>query len=284
EPLAYRYSDYTGFIFTEKENECLKLIINHLYEADDWDLIYLLDFPGTSSVLEILPRISTDILPFELEQGRICPYISLPSSMETIISGLTGKFRKNLRRSLSKLKQDYGRVELKRYDEIGTVEQSMNRFFDLHQKRWIAQGMPGVYKDENTRSVFIELAKLYAKKGWLALYFLTVNDRPIATQYCLAYKQTMHYGLGGFDPVFSRYSVGNIIIAKVLEHCIANRFTEYDFMKGDESYKFDWSAEYRRNMGIKFVNMKLSSKMLFRGIKAARKIGANRTPGKLFGS
>jgi CelD/BcsL family acetyltransferase involved in cellulose biosynthesis len=272
EPITYRRSDYTGFVVAEQEEASLKLIINHLFEQKDWDFIYLLDVPETSLIFKLLPKIAADIPRFAIEEGRPCPYIVMPSSMDILLSSLSAKFRKNLRRSMKSLKSDYQRVELKRYDEFGSMEEAMNTFFTLHQKRWATKGKPGVYKDNKTRDASIELSKLYAEKGWLALYFLTANDKPVAAQYCLEYGQRMHYGLGGFDPDYSKYSVGNLITGMVLEKCIERNIREYDFMKGNESYKFDWTTKCRRNLGIRFVNKKFSSKLFHFGVKGIKEM------------
>ncbi len=279
EPLNYRLSDYTGFIMT-KEEESLKLIINYLFEYKDWDFIYLLDIPETSLIFKFLPKIVLEIPRFELIEGKLCPYITLPSSIELLFSYLNAKFRKNLRRSIRNLKSDYQRIELKRYDEIGSVEDAMNQFFVLHQKRWKTKGQPGVYAEDKTRIASIESAKLYAEKGWLALYFLMINEKPVAAQYCLKYNNKMHYGLGGLDPSYYKYSVGNIITSMMLEKCIEQKIEEYDFMKGDEPYKFEWTNQARRNLGVKFVNNRVSSKLYHFGIKSAKGIKLDRFIGK----
>jgi CelD/BcsL family acetyltransferase involved in cellulose biosynthesis len=276
EPLTYRQSDYTGFVIAEEEEASLKLVINHLFEQNDWDFIYLLDVPETSLIFELLPKVAADIPRFAIEEGKLCPYIVIPSSMDILLSRLSAKFRKNLRRSMKSLKSDCQRVELKRYDEFDSVEEAMNIFFSLHQKRWATQGRPGVYKDNKKRDASIESSKLYAEKGWLALYFLTVDDKPVAAQYCLEYNQRMHYGLGGFDPNYSKYGVGNLITDMVLEKCVERNIKEYDFMKGDEPYKFEWTTRCRRNLGIRFVNKKFSSKLFHFGVKGIKELKLDR--------
>ncbi len=279
EPLNYRLSDYTGFIMT-REEESLKLIISHLFEHGDWDFVYLLDIPETSLIFKYLPKITPEIPSFEMIEGKLCPYISLPSSIELLLSNLSAKFRKNLRRSIKNLKSDYQRIELKRYDEFASFEEAMNQFFMLHQKRWKTKGKPGVYAEDKTRAASIESAKLYAEKGWLALYFLMAKDKPVAAQYCLEYNNKMHYGLGGLDPSFHKYSVGSIITSMMLEKCIEHKIKEYDFMKGDEPYKFEWTSEARRNLGVKFVNKRVSSRIYQFGIRSAKGIKLDKFIGK----
>jgi CelD/BcsL family acetyltransferase involved in cellulose biosynthesis len=187
------------------------------------------------------------------------------------MNGLSAKFRKNLRRSLKSLEQDYGRAELKKYNELGSLEETMNVYFDLHQKRWIGKGKSGVFADRKSREMCLSSARLLAERNWLALYFLTVNGEPIAAQYCIEYDQKMYYALGGFDPSFSSYSVGNLMIMKVLERCIEKKIKEYDFMRGPESYKFAWSEEYRIGLDTKFVSYKLGSRLRDLGMNVAKR-------------
>lgn len=271
EPLAYWHSDYTGLILAERAQECLNLFLNYLYEQKDWDFFYLYNVPETSIIFDLLPKVER-AFKFETRNGAICPYLTIPDSMPSLVNGLSAKLRKNLRRSLKSLEANYGRVELKRYDELGSLEEAMQVFFSLHQKRWISKGKSGAFGNQGNRELSLSSARLLAERNWLALYFLTVNGKPIAAQYCLEYNQKMHYGLGGFDPAYSSYSVGNLMIMKVLERCIEKKIKEYDFMRGQELYKFSWSEKYRRNLDTKFVSKKLTSRFYNFGIDTAKRM------------
>jgi len=287
EPLGYRGlmsegGDYTGLILGEKENECLHLILNYLIEHDNWDFIYMYDVPETSIIPDLLPKISKKLsITHETKKGVICPFISIPSSMDIFLKELNSKFRKNLRRCMKNLEKDYQRVELKRYDEFGSVEEAMKIYFELHQKRWKLKHMPGVFSTQEVRDFYRDVAKLFAENGWLALYFLTANDESIAVQYCFEYEQKTYYALSGFDPDYSRYSIGNLIMAKVIEECIARKIKEYDLLKGSEQYKFYWTSKYRRNLNIKFVNKRITSNLYNQGMKALKQAQVDKILGRL---
>ena len=286
EPLGYRGltpegADYTGLILTERQAECLQLFLNHLVEHNDWDFIYLMDVPETSIIPDLLAKMSKAVpITFELEKGAICPYISIPNSMDIFLRELSSKFRKNLRRCMRNLEKDHQRVELKRYDEFGSVEEAMKIYFELHQKRWKLKHIPGVFNTQEVRDFYRDVAKLFADNGWLALYFLTANGEPIATQYCFEYKQKMYYALGGFDPNYSQYSVGSLILMKVIEKCIEKKIEEYDLLKGGEPYKFRYTAKYKTNLGIRFVNKRFTSNLYHWGIKTVKQTKINKILGK----
>lgn len=272
EPLAYQGADYTGFMLAEREMECFKLFLDHFLEYGDWDFMYLYDFPETSVITELMPKASSAI-PFasEFVEGAECPYITLPDSTDTLMNGLDRKFRKDMRRCMKNLQRDYGKVELKGYDGFGSVEEAMTAYFELHQRRWKAKHMPGVFGRQAARDFHMDVAKHFAENGWLALYFLMVNDEPIATSYNYVYDQRMYFVLGGFDPNFSTYGVGNLVLAKVIEKCIEKGIKEYDLMKGSEVYKSKWTKTYRKNFGIRITNRKLTSSLYDWGIKAIKR-------------
>ena len=272
EPLDYETAtDYTGLIIAEKEIQCLQLFFTYLYNQNDWDCISFNDIPQTSMIIDLLQKNKNLFPNLKITQGAICPYMPLPNSMDSFTKGLSRNLRKNLRKSLRNLEKDFGKVELKEYSELDSLENTMQLFFDLHQKRWISKGGPGAFSSQKIRNIFMDRAILFAEKGWLGLYFLTVNDTPVAARYTLKYDQKVYGCLSGLDPAYSSYRVGNIALLKLIEKCIAQGIKEYDFMKGDESYKSDWTKTYRRNSNLELINQSFTSRITMLGMKTARK-------------
>jgi len=281
-PLGYMGGDYTGLILAEREKDCLKLILDYLFEDNDWDFMYLYDFPGTSMNLELLSKIPSVIPKSELSEGRACPYLPLPNSIDTFAQGLHTSFRKNLRRGVKQLEEDWQKVEFKKYDELGSVEESMKIFFELHQKRWTQKGMPGVFSNQEVQHFWLDVAKSFADKGWLALHFLIAGGKPVGALYCYEYNQKMYAVLHGFDPDYSRYGIGNLVHQKIMEKCIMNRIKEFDFLKGDEPYKFNWTRNYRRNLNLRMVNKKFASNLFDFTIRTVKQTKTDKILGKFF--
>ena len=63
------------------------------------------------------------------------------------------------------------------------------------------------------------------------------------------------------------------MILKVLELCVENKIREFDFMQGEEPYKFRWTNNYRRNFNIRFVNNKPKSRLIQFGAETLPRIG-----------
>ena len=269
EPLTNGDTDYAGLILVKQEVNCIRQFLQYLYSQKDWDFMVFPDLPQASQTLELLKHTFSGLPRFEVEKGIICPYIEIPNSKERLLANLSVKHRKNLQRRLRKLEKEHGKVELKQYYELGSLEQTMEILFELHQKRWILKNKPGRFDNQKARDISLQTAKYFAEKGWLRFYFLTVNNRPVAAELNLEYLGKMYGHLSCFDPDYSNYSVGHLLALKVLEQCIEKGISEYDFMQGDEPYKFDWTNKYRQSMNIFCVNKKLSSMMICFGLKAS---------------
>jgi CelD/BcsL family acetyltransferase involved in cellulose biosynthesis len=263
--LGVRHSDYNNFIILRKDKACLRLIVDYLMDAAEWDWIELKEIPVAFENASRIERLFSDAsfnLNLKKRVCNVCPYILLPTSFDLLMKRLKKNMRQNLNKYLRRISEKY-RVELKRYDEAGLkVKEAMEVFLDLHNKRWASKGLPGSFKSKNFSflNFHMEVAECFADKGWLGLYFLLVDDESVAAQYNFEYDGKMYYYLAGFDPQYSRYSVGNLLTRFLLERCIRKGFVEYDMMRGNEAYKLFWTSTCRKNLEIRLVRKGLSKK------------------------
>lgn len=266
EPLTNGETDYTGLIITEKANQCLKAFLTYLFSQKDWDFLCLPDIPQASQTF-CLMKNSKGIPNFVTEKGYICPYVAVPESKEKLLASIDPKLRKKLRKSLRKLESEQGKVELKHYREIGSLERAMEILVKLHQKRWNNKGTPGRFANEKSLRITLQTAKYFAEKDWLRLYFLTVKDKVVAVELNLEYGKKMYCHIKGFDPEYYKYRVGSLLTWKVLEECVEKGIVEYDLMQGDESYKYEWTHKQRQNITVRWVNKKLTSNLVDSSLK-----------------
>ena len=255
-------SDYNSFILKERNVMFLELFLDYLTEHFDWDYLELEDVPesGASTGLIRGMPLKMQYRNWEERQSNLCPYVPLPFSMDVFTRELGRTMRYNLKRYSSKLEREH-RVELKEYDELGSVKEAMELFFDLHQKRWESSGELGAFNMQLFRDFHVDLAACFAEKGWLNLDFLTVDDKPVSAKYGFKYNQKFYSYLSGWDPDYSRYRVGNLSTMYEIEKCIRSHLREYDMMRGDEPYKRLWTTRARRNLELRFVRKGFSSRL-----------------------
>lgn len=235
-------SDYNDFIIAEKQEECIKLFINHLTNLPEkWDFIDLMDIPENSSYLPYLRKLSKILKPF-----HECPYIFLPDSYEKFLMNLSRNLKRNINRALRRLQETF-KIEYNDYSKPELLTESMQYLFDLHQKRWRSRGFSGIFADEKTRAFHLNVAKLFSEKNWLGLFLISLNGNPAAAAYGFKYQHRFYGYISGFDPAYYRYDVGNLLMAQMINQSIQEGFVEFDFGRGSEEYKRRWNTMSRWN-------------------------------------
>ena len=111
------------------------------------------------------------------------------------------------------------------------------------------------------RSFHIDVANAFAKKGWLSLFFLLFNDRPVSSVYCYEYNNKLYAYLCGFDPEYARYRPGHLAVRNVIKYGIEKKLKEFDFLRGNEEYKMRWGTLVRNNLEFRITKKGLRSKI-----------------------
>jgi CelD/BcsL family acetyltransferase involved in cellulose biosynthesis len=107
-----------------------------------------------------------------------------------------------------------------------------------------------------------EVASQLLEREILDLYRLDLNGRAVALLYCFAEKGRGYYYLGGFDPEYARYSVGTVLTAYAIQQSIARGHAVFDFLRGNEAYKYRWNVQEKRNYRVQWLRGGLASRAL----------------------
>jgi len=134
-----------------------------------------------------------------------------------------------------------------------TLSQHLDTLFDLHGRRWRSQGQTGVLADESMEKFHREASENFCAGGLLRLYTLQLNGRPAASLYGFAHNQKTYFYLGGMNPDFAKHSPGMILVGHAIETAIAEGHREFDFLRGQEDYKYKWGARERSNVSLKLT-------------------------------
>lgn len=251
-------SDYQSFLLIADSSRCAKMIMDHVKEQV-WDCIELKNIPEGSETAQRFADYGGS-LKFREREMDICPFAPLPNSFEEYCRKLTRKKRRELRRTERRLR-DQHKLEYGSFSELGlTLEKSMDVFFRLHQLRSQSKGLEGKFRDPVFRNFHMNLAKLMEEKGWLCLNLLTIDSEPVAAYYGFQYRRKLYAYMCGFDPHYSRYGVGAIGFSHWIEGAIKTGLKEFDFLRGEHSYKEIWASETRRTVELSAIRWKLVSK------------------------
>jgi CelD/BcsL family acetyltransferase involved in cellulose biosynthesis len=260
--IATPNSDYHTFLLTDFE-ECQKImnkLIKNVYETQNSDVIIFGEVPETSYSEKLLKNLKINGYTIDRSICSPCPFIELPSDPQIFLQALGSNMRHNLRK-WEKDAQEKFQINFINYKELGSVEKAMKTFFDLHQDRQTSEGRDGYFSNRTNEQFHIEVAKAFAKKDYLGLFFLTFDDIPVSSIYSYEYNGKLYAYLCGFDTKYSEYRPGYLVFKKAIEYAINKGLKEFDFLRGSEEYKNRWKAKVRNNYEYRIIKNGIKTKL-----------------------
>lgn len=181
----------------------------------------------------------------EEKKLNVCPFINLTGhSWESYLGSLGPHVRKGIKRCLRNLPKSFDyRVECIQAPE--DARRGLDITMELHRKRWTEGRKSDAFQDGAVTAFHQEFVERAAARGWLRLLVMYLDGTPAAALYGLVYGPKFYFYQSGFDPAFGKHSVGVATMALAVETAIHEGMAEYDFLHGDEEYKFHWAHETR---------------------------------------
>lgn len=239
-------SDYLDLLVRRGlEDEVLGALASHLTEGKE--VLELSCVESTAAVANTLAvQLRRRGWGAQTTTTDTCPRIDLSGhTWESYLGSLGSTHRYNWRRRMKGLEKQWRvRLELARTEEQRA--ESMRVLMALHQQRWHERGSPGAFHTPALVAFHEEVSRLALQQGWLRLYVLRIDDKPAAALYGFLYNGTFYFYQSGFDPALGRHSVGLVLMGLAIKSAIDEGARVYDFLRGDESYKFLWAREERR--------------------------------------
>jgi CelD/BcsL family acetyltransferase involved in cellulose biosynthesis len=257
--ISYRWCSYMDFIISnEYREQTLEYLISYLrYMKGNY--VYSLDgIFETSKNLNILMsylikgkvRYFTRAIEaryIDINGGNFEDYYKTRSKHNSIKQVIQTK------RKLSKLGElNYGKLDNERINEI----------FILHEKRWKKKLNGSTFSVGESREFFKQLVLNDSHPFKVDIYSLLFNDKLIAFVYAIKYNGRFLFYRVAHDDDFSKYRPGLLIIYEVVKNAFYENFKIFDFSKGFERYKGEWTDNLVNVNGVTFANSSLISTLI----------------------
>lgn len=218
-------------------------------EAASWDVLDLEDLPcGTPTAGALGRALAPKGVRLQVQRGFVCPGFAVRGSFEEHLGRI--RRRETYGRRVRWLERQPGfRIEVT--DRPEDTPAAMEDFLRLHRLRWSAEGGSYGIPPGPTESFHREVAPLLAARGWLRLYRLFVGHDAVAAVYGLEVGRRFFYYQSGYDPAWSARSPGTVLVGRTVADAYARGLTDYDFLRGTEPYKLDWSGDRRETCSVR---------------------------------
>ncbi len=173
------------------------------------------------------------------------------------------KSRRIRTRTLVRRAIENGRAVIRHVKTPSDLERGFEILIDLHQKRRRSLSQAGCFTSPRFTEFHREISGRFLATGQLHLFWIELDGRPLSAQYSFVGGQTVYYYQGGFEPELAHESPGWLSLATSLHWAIGEGFKNYDFLRGDESYKASWKAEARPLVHVRIIGRQTSARVRY---------------------
>jgi CelD/BcsL family acetyltransferase involved in cellulose biosynthesis len=238
-------SDYLDVIVREGD---LAEFMHGLFEFLDssdfipWQKLDWFNLPEGSASLGFLQReAESHGWEFHLEPFR--PVISVPlvGDFETYLAGIDKKQRHEIRRKMRRAGEFGLPVRWYILEDGNQLEAEMETFLGLMAN----EPVKAFFLNPDMRAQMKSAAKAAWQSGWLQLAFLEVDGQKAAGFLNFDYNGRIWVYNSGLDQRFLELSPGWVLLGHLLQWANEHQRNEFDFMRGDEAYKFKFGGVKR---------------------------------------
>jgi peptidoglycan/xylan/chitin deacetylase (PgdA/CDA1 family)/CelD/BcsL family acetyltransferase involved in cellulose biosynthesis len=259
-------SDYLDFIVEAgREREVIEAFASRWSSEVDRGVVVLLnEVPETSPNLPILREFGISRGWEWKETASPCATVSLPDNWNDYLRNLKPRFRTKVR-SVLRMLEERGDVK---WGFCASAEEARNlhpALFDLHTRRWRADGKPGVFWWDRKREFYDALSPLLADGNWLRFSYLEWRGKPLACQYGFVYDGIYSHLQEGYEPASEHWNLGIGLRAWTVRRFIEEGIREYDFLGGVGRHKADWGTRIKTSKSIVLARPRLGTALYRRG-------------------
>jgi CelD/BcsL family acetyltransferase involved in cellulose biosynthesis len=171
-----------------------------------------------------------------------CPYIPLPGDWESYLAGIDKKQRHEIRRKIRRAENNTLPMRWYIVKDAATLDEEIDAFLALMAKDEEKQR----FLTEIMRSQMRAAVHAAFQAGWLQLSFLEFDGEKAASYLNFDFGNHIWVYNSGLNDEFRELSPGWVLLGYLIQQAIEQGCQAFDFMRGDEDYKYRFGAIDRR--------------------------------------
>lgn len=252
--------DYNDLVLGSDKEEQAEAVVDFLSRSSkEWDLIDLRNLRDTGdAILSIKLALDRAGLAYrQFPEEERCPYMTIDGPWSETASRHSRSTRRAYRGFIEMTRKG---LKVRIVEDPQKDPQLLERLIAIEEQKHVG-GKPsppflGKYPD-----VFKLLFDTLGPRGWVAVVLLEWKDRVIAWQLLYRCGESLWGYLTAYDHHFSSLSPGTMLIPAAIDYGFLQGFKEFDFLKGEESYKMRWSTGYRQSHRLLIWNRRWKSRL-----------------------
>jgi CelD/BcsL family acetyltransferase involved in cellulose biosynthesis len=210
-----------------------------LSAGPDWRLLDWHNLPEASPTLPAL-QVAAKKRGWAFSQGRAyhVPSIPLTGDFDSYLAGIDKKQRHEIRRKMRRAEESRRNVRWYIVKDGASLDAEVQAFLEL-----MAEDPEKAAFLTPAMRLQMQLACRAAFEcGWLQLAFLEADGQKAAGYLNFDYLNRIWVYNSGINRRFMELSAGWVLLGHLLQWANENKRSEFDFMRGDEEYKYQFGG------------------------------------------
>ncbi len=204
-------------------------------EGGDWEILDLYNFLIDSPTIPILKAAAqTQRWQYTQEIIQPAPSITLPDTWEDYLLSIKKKQRHEIRRKIRRAENYILPVRWYMVEDETMLAAEIEAFLQLMAH----DAEKAAFLTDVMRTQMQASVQTAFREGWLQLAFLEVGGEKAAAYLNFDYANRIWVYNSGIDPKFRELSPGWVLAGYLIQWAIENGRELFDFMRGDEIYKY----------------------------------------------
>ncbi len=240
---SHEIADFLDFIVRPQDHAAfVQVVIETLSVEKDWQVLDLYNLLDTSLTTEVLSVLTVEKpWDFNVETLQPSPYIPVPSSFDNYVASLDSKQAHELRRKLRRAARNPETMSTEIVRDKDLLPAALEDFFAL----MCQEADKDRFLTPKMRAQMDAIAQAAFDGGWLQLFFLKAGNKRIAGYMNFDYDSCIWAYNAGFNNQYAELSPGWLIMGEMMRWSIEHGRKIFDFMRGDEEYKYRFGGTDR---------------------------------------
>ncbi len=222
----------------------VRILWRCLRDDSRWDVIELAPVPQSGALWRLMAEADKDGFPTGFQpwfRTPIIPLSDLPVTGEDPwLARTSHQFSRELRRKTRRLLEK-GCLRLERFERA--TPEVLERYCELERATWKGEIARDVLSDSRRLQYYNEISRAAERNGHLSIFFLMLDDHLIAANFAITCCDQLFALRCAFDPAFSPYSPGQVLINWALRDCAARKLSGLDFCGEAHDWKLLWTSQ-----------------------------------------
>lgn len=133
--------------------------------------------------------------------------------------------------------------------------ETLEEIFELHIKKWSHNKVFPQFADDRRKEFVRLISDLFSNNNQFTIFCLYAEGILIAYRLGIISQGVYHDWNTSFDSKHQNYAPGTVLLIKVIQYLLKENLLVYDFLNGNEKYKYIWATRVANVFKIEGENI-----------------------------